>query len=361
MRVLRRVVFPIIWVLIFSVIAVALVKIAFIDGIKDPGEQLVPNAQIQAPVIAANRATVTNTVELPGTVHSDAAVPLRSTAAGKVVYFFVEKGAEVAVGEKIFQIRSEVAPEPETYTPEDSAPANDSPDAPSAPRPIPGPVYSYTDVLAGAAGTLDTLTLLMNQETTVGESAGTIAPGTFSITGSLSTAQQFRLMGKPTTANGTITNGPAPFPCQNVQLSNTNSAAEPNPGNPAEGLGNGAMGPGSTTDGGTGQVSCAVPAEVEVFPGLGATITLTAGEAKDVLTLPLTAVKGSVQNGIVWIAAADGAGAPEERKVELGLNDGDKVEIASGLTEDEQVLEFVPGVDASMPDGQMAGFGPMGG
>lgn len=352
MRVLRRVVFPIVWILIFSIIAVALVKIAFIDGLRDTSEEIFPEARIEAPVIGASRATVTNTVELTGTVESDSAVPVRSTAAGKVVHFFVESGAQLIAGERIFQIRSEVMPEPSAVVMDDS----DDEDS-GASRPAPGPTYSYTDVLATAAGTLDTLTVLMNQDTSVGESVGTISPGTFSISGSLTTAQQFRLMGKPTTATGTVTNGPAPFNCQNVQLSNADAPANAPAANTQD-LG---VMPGTGADTGTGHVSCAVPTDVSVFPGLGATITLTAGEAKDVLTLPLTAVKGSVQNGIVWIPSVDGSDAPEEREVVLGLNDGSQVEIASGLAEGEQVLEFVPGTDALMPEGQMSGYGMMGG
>lgn len=353
MRVLRRVVFPIVWILIFSVIAVALVKIAFIDGLNDSSEEIFPEARVEAPVIEASRATVTNTVELTGTVESDSAVPVRSTAAGKVVHFFVDQGAQLSVGERIFQIRSEVMPEPSAVVVQES----DDDEGSGAPRPAPGPIYSYTNVLATATGTLETLTVLMDQDTSVGESVGTISPGTFSIRGSLTTAQQFRLMGKPTTATGTVTNGPAPFSCQNVQLSNADApanSAAPNDQNPGV-----ISGPG--TDAGTGQVSCAIPTDVTVFPGLGATINLTAGEAKDVLTLPLTAVKGSVQNGIVWISSVDGSAAPEEREVVLGLSDGSQVEIASGLAEGEQVLEFVPGTDALMPDGQMSGFGMMGG
>lgn len=364
MRIMRRIVFPVVWVLIFSVIAVALVKIAFIDGLQDDGEQIIPHARIEAPLIETGRATVRNTVDLTGSVQSNAAIALRSTAAGKVVFFFVDKGAHVAAGDKIFQIRSEVLSEP------DAAPAAPAePDAPIVPAP--GPVYSYTDVVATAEGTLETLTLLLNQETSVGENAGTISPGTFSITGSLTTAQQLRLMGKPTTATGTVTNGPAPFGCQNVQISNSKTPGESNPGaQNAPGMDPAAasvpgfdpgVGQGPPVENGSGQVSCAVPMNIVVFPGLGATITLVAGEAKDVLTLPLTAVKGSVQNGIVWIPAADGAGAPQERPVVLGLNDGEKVEISSGLTEGEAVLEFVPGTDALLPEGQMPGFGPMRG
>lgn len=354
MRVLRRIVFPILWLVLFSIIAAALVKMAFFDGLKETGEEMLPGAVIQAPVIETARGTVTNTVELTGAVQSDTAVPVRSTAAGKVVYFFVEEGAQVAAGDRLFQIRAEVAPDPAAFVPE---PVSDDDDAPAAPSAPPAPVYSYTDVLAPAAGTLDTLTVLLDQEISVGDNAGTVAPGTFSITGSLSTAQQFRLLGKPTTATGTVTNGPAPFACQNVQLSNKDTAAD-NSQNTDPGMG--AVGP-VQGEGGSGQVSCAVPVDVTVFPGLGATITLVAGESQNVLTLPLTAVKGSVQNGLVWLPPADGAGAPEERKVVLGLNDGEHVEIVEGLAEGDPVLEFVPGVDAVMPDGQMPGFGMMGG
>ncbi|MHA7271523.1 efflux RND transporter periplasmic adaptor subunit [Arthrobacter sp. HLT1-20] len=358
MRVLRRVIFPIVWVLIFAVIAMALVKLAFVDGLKDEGEQLVPQAQIGAPVTAVNRATVTNTVELAGTVQSDAAVPVRATAAGKVVFFFVEKGAQLAAGDRIFQVRSEVVADPSAVVaPDDGGTADTAKNPPAAPA----PVYAFTDVLAPVAGTLDTLSVLLNQELSVGDNAGSVSPGTFSITGTLTTAQQFRLLGKPATASGTVTNGPAPFKCNDVQLSNKKSDGGTGVG---AAMIPGAMVPGAPVtpeETGTGQVSCAVPVGTAVFPGLGATITLTAGEAKDVLTLPLTAVKGSVQNGLVWVPGVDGSGAPQERKVVLGLNDGDVVEIRTGLAEGEQVLEFVPGADAVVPNGQMAGFGPMGG
>jgi multidrug efflux pump subunit AcrA (membrane-fusion protein) len=80
-------------------------------------------------------------------------------------------------------------------------------------------------------------------------------------------------------------------------------------------------------------------------------MTVSAGVAADVVTVPLTSVKGSVKDGIVWLAGATG-GAPEERKVQLGLNDGSVVEVVSGLAEGEQVLEFVPGAPAA-PDPMM--------
>ena len=348
MRVLRRVVLPVLWLVVFAIIASALVKLAFFDGLKDQGEPIVPGAGAQASVIGTARGTVTNTVELTGSVQSDPAVPVRITAVGKVVYFFVQQGSEVAAGDSLFQVRAELPPVPAETLPD----SGDEGAAPAAPAAPPTPIYTYTDVFAPAAGTLDTLTVLLNQEVSIGETAGTIAPDSFSITGSLSVEQQFRLVGKPTSATGTVTNGPAPFACENVELSNKKSTPD---NNQDPGMG------GSPGGGGSGQVSCAVPAEVTVFPGLGATIALTAGESQNVLTLPVTAVKGSVQNGLVWRPAEDGSGEPQEHKVVLGLNDGEKVEIVEGLAEGDQVLEFVPGADAVLPDGPMVGFGKVDG
>jgi hypothetical protein len=123
-------------------------------------------------------------------------------------------------------------------------------------------------------------------------------------------------------------------------------------------------------------------------------MTVTAGEAINVVTVPLTSVEGSVKEGIVWLAGADmnpsaggvviggsagpapagpapadgtpaggPAGEPQQRKVQLGLNDGARVEVVSGLAEGESVLEFIPGAPAQVPAGPQFGgpVFPMGG
>ena len=65
------------------------------------------------------------------------------------------------------------------------------------------------------------------------------------------------------------------------------------------------------------------------------------------LVVPVTAVQGSVQQGNVWVVGADGA--QEERAVVLGLTDGDQVEVREGLAEGDQVLQFVPVPDDTVP------------
>ncbi|WP_017197795.1 efflux RND transporter periplasmic adaptor subunit [Arthrobacter sp. M2012083] len=360
----RRVILPVAWLLVFAIIAVALVKIAFVDGLESAAAEPAPLAQVDIPVVPATRATVTNTVEIKGTVQSDAAQTVRSTSAGKVVQVFVEQGATVAKGEVLFQVKAERAVAA-TQTSQEG------------PQTAPKPVYDYFDILAPGAGTLQQLTTLIDQQVTVGESVGKIDPGTYTVAGSVTAAQQYRLLGKPGPAEIALVGGPAPFQCADVTLKNNASddggaasgGLAATGGGAGMGVGAAIAGPGGGNqpeEGGTptGTLSCPVPSGQQVFAGLGATMTVSAGVAPDVVTVPLTSVKGSVKDGIVWIAGPGGTGAaPEQRTVQLGLNDGSVVEVTSGLTEGEQVLEFVPGApavhDPLMGPGQ-AVYGPMG-
>ncbi len=360
----RRVILPVAWLLVFAIIAVALVKIAFVDGLESAGAEPAPLAQVDIPVVPATRTTVTNTVQIKGTVQSDAAEPVRSTSAGKVIKIFVDQGATVAKGDALFQVKAE-RPVTSTATSKDGTPTT------------PKPVYDYFDVLAPSAGTVQSLSTLIDQQVTVGESVGKIDPGTYTVAGPVTAAQQYRLLGKPGPAEIALVGGPAPFQCAEVTLKNNASddggasgGLAATGGGAGMGVGAAIPGPGSggsqPEEGGTptGTLSCAIPAGPEVFAGLGATMTVSAGVAPDVVTVPLTSVKGSVKDGIVWIAGPGGTGAaPEQRTVQLGLNDGSVVEVTSGLAEGEQVLEFVPGAPAApnpmMGPGQVA-YAPAG-
>ncbi len=389
---------PVAWLAVFAVIAVALVKIAFVDGMK-PGPSVAgPAAEVTTPVVQATRATVTNTVQVAATIQSDAPAGVRSTAAGKVTHIFLSPGAKVAAGDKLYQVRAEVPAEPAADAGQPTTAAG-QPGGPVTQPVRSGPSYTYTDVLAPVAGDLETLTVLMDQQVGVGEVTGTVNPGTFTISGSVDAAQQYRLLSKPASAKITVVGGPAPFECPSVVLKSLVSDGSGSVGGGNGGLSGGAgmsvpfataiPGGGAAEQGGspTGTISCAVPGGVQVFAGLGATMTVTAGQATDVITVPLTSVEGSVTEGSVWLApagaasgpaAAPGAaggepagapaggppGEPQKRKVQLGLNDGSVVEIVSGLAEGEAVLEFIPGAPAQMQPGpQFAGPGsyPAGG
>ncbi|MEZ2372375.1 hypothetical protein [Arthrobacter sp. RCC_34] len=429
MKFFRRAVLPSLWLVLGAVIAASLVKIAFVDGVKGAEQVSAPEVGFEAPVVPAGRATVSNVVEVKGAVQADPAVPVRSTEAGTVVYLYISSGKPVAEGSPLFQVRKVREAQNESSATGDSS-QNQEAGQEAAKSPVKqAPVqYDYLDVLAPSAGVLKDFTALLGQQVTVGENLGAVDPGTYSVTGSLDAQQQYRLLDRPAKAEVTVTGGPAPFTCSDVALGKATGSADSKTstdsgaGGASGGAGRPGPGPGQGTgasDGGstaTGTVSCPVPATVKVFPGLGATLKLTAGVAENVLTVPLTAVKGSFQEGTVWVkstgsggseggqpaepgegaagkgaavqgnsgqgnpgqGAAAGGGSVAaaggtsvtpagfvERKVSLGLSDGVQVQVTKGLKEGEQILEFLPGVPA--PQGQggpgsgPAGFSPMGG
>nr|WP_253340575.1 efflux RND transporter periplasmic adaptor subunit [Neisseria sp. HSC-16F19] len=64
--------------------------------------------------------------------------------------------------------------------------------------------------------------------------------------------------------------------------------------------------------------------------------TITISEAKDVLTVPSMAVKQ--RKGERYVRVLDEKGQPQERTVTVGISDGTRTEIKSGLEENEQVV-----------------------
>ena len=345
MSTIRSVVFPALRLVVWAVIAVALVALAFRGGDgggSSPAGPGAPTLELTSPIVPVARGTVENTVNVQGTVVADAALPVKATAAGTVRRVLVPAGSAVSAGQALLEIRSEEERPPVVGTDPDGNPTT----TPQAPR-----VRTAT-VTAPGAGTLASVDVLVDQIVAVGDVVGKVSPGTLSVTATLTQTDQFRLLAPPATAEVEVQGGPAPFTCTGLVLgAPTADAGQP----PQDG---GGM-PGAPASGGT-TARCAVPAGTTVFAGMGATMRVQAGLAEDVLVVPVTAVQGSVQQGNVWVVGDDGA--HEERAVTLGLTDGEQMEVREGLAEGEQVLQFVPVPDDAPIDpmtGQPIG-GPIG-
>ncbi|WP_346618999.1 HlyD family efflux transporter periplasmic adaptor subunit [Blastococcus montanus] len=340
MGAVRTIAFPALRLVVWAVIAVALVVLAFRGGAGDTAAGSGPGAptlDLASPPIPVARGSVANTVTVSGTVVADAPVAVKATAAGTVRRILVATGSAVTAGQPVLEVRFEEEQPPVTGTDAEGNPT-------STPRP---PKVRTVTVPAPSAGTLAELDVLVDQVVAVGDTIGQISPGTLSVTAPLTQAEQFRLLAPPSTAEVTVQGGPAPFTCTGLVLG---AATGPSPDG---GAGGDPMAPPST--GGT-TARCAVPPDVTVFAGMGATVAVSAGTAEDVLVVPVTAVQGSVQQGNVWVVGADGA--EEQRAVALGLTDGEQIEVREGLAEGEQILQFVPVPDDSVQD-QMTG-GPYG-
>ncbi|WP_369963749.1 efflux RND transporter periplasmic adaptor subunit [Leifsonia sp. EB34] len=338
---MRRWVFPVIRIVIVAAIAVALVKLAFFpSGETRASDPATPTGQLTDPVATVTTGTIVNDVTVTGSIVADDAVPARATAAGTVNKVQATVGRPVDAGAVLFDIRVETPRDPVLET------APDGTQSMTERK----PAISYTEVTAPIAGVLSELPVLAGQSVAIGDTAGSVAPPSFSVSATLPAEQQYRLIHRPTEASVTVKGGPAPFTCTGLTITTppaTASNAAPN----AE--------PGTSGSGGAGDstttVRCAVPAEVTVFAGLSADVTISAGRAENVLTVPTTAVKGSAEKGIVYVPGEKG-GEPREVEVALGLTDGTSVEVAGGLKEGDSVLQFVPG--AATPEG---GCVPMGG
>lgn len=353
MSAVRTVVLPVLRLLVWAVIAVALVVLAFRGG--GGGEDtaagpVAPAVDLSSPTVPVTRGTVSNTVTVSGTVVADAAVPVRATKAGTVRRLLVGEGADVTEGQPLLEIRWEEEVAPVTGT----GPGGEPTETPQPPR-----VRTAT-VPAPAAGRLTGLDVLVEQVVAVGDRIGAVSPGTLSVTATLTQDEQFRLLTPPAVAEVTVQGGPAPFECTGLVLGvpETGDAGGDGADGGASGGGVDPMTGAPLPAGGAGtSARCAVPPGTTVFAGMGATVAVQAGLAEDVLVVPVTAVQGSVQNGVVWLVGPDGA--QEERPVALGLTDGAVVEIREGLAEGDQVLEFVP-VPDDTPVDPMTGQ-PMGG
>ncbi|MBR5951206.1 MAG: efflux RND transporter periplasmic adaptor subunit, partial [Actinomycetaceae bacterium] len=243
---------------------------------------------------------------------------------GEIASIAVTDGQDVAKGARIAQIRQAVeGKETYSYDSEGNQIVN------------PGrTTYRTHWVTAPVDGTVH-LTAVLNQNVNAGDSIGNVPPKTHSVVAQLTADQMYRLTTSPETARVSVKNGPQPFDCTGLKIT-TNSGSAGEDGVTATNI----------------EARCPIPADVRVFPGQTATLTINAGEVKDVLTVPATAVEGRYQKGYVY--TPDG----KQKEVEIGLTDGNLVEIRSGLEEGEEILEYVPGGEtAAMECNPMTGEG----
>ncbi len=311
MSVARKWVFPILRIVVFAAIAVALVKLAFFGSSTAGAGGELPTGGVVDPQVPAMIGTISNDVVLSGTVKADDAVPVKAPLGGEVIQLDVGVGSVVAAGQQLGIVKG----------------SNSS-----------GRTVTVA-IAAPVAGTVSALSLVVSQQTTAGTVVAQIAPPGFYVTASVQPVDRYRLATAPTEATVTVTGGPAPFTC--VDLTVTTPLAGSGGAGDGENPGSGDPGAGSGTT-----ARCVVPVDVTVFPDLSAQMTISAGVAENVLVVPVTSVLGSAESGVVYVVTDPETGATEEREVTLGLSDGINVEVVDGLEEGELVLQFVPGAPA---------------
>lgn len=329
-------VFSVIKVLIAAVIAVALVKFAFFPNNPDADAAagLDPTADFGAVTVQPEKASIKNSLKLEGTIENDPASSVKTGLGGEVAQVYVADGQAVNAGDSILLMKKEM-PGQDTVTK----------DADGNETVVPGkPWFKQEWVQAPVAGTVE-LDALVSQQFGVGDVVAKVQPATFSAVASVTPDQMYRMQQVPASAEVTIKDGPAPFACTGLTIKAGQAQSAAKKGD-------------SGGEGGTAiQARCAIPGEQRVFPGLQVKMAVVAGEANDVLTLPVTAVEGRFQNGYVYVPSKNPK-KPKKIAVELGMTDGSRIEIKSGLKAKQKVLEFVPGTgDTAMQCDPVTGEG----
>ncbi|MFT0848330.1 efflux RND transporter periplasmic adaptor subunit [Actinomycetaceae bacterium L2_0104] len=307
--------------LVWTIIAVALVKVAFFPSTEaNENDGLEPGGQYGQLTVLPEVASITNSLALDGTVQSDPSSSIKATFEGQVTEFYVNDGATVNEGDTLLILERE-EPGPDVVTQDEEGNEVVTPGE---------TVWKHKYITAPASGTVS-FTAILNQQFVIGDSLGTVQPPTFSAVSALTPDQMYRIQDVPSKATITIKNGPAPFECEGLEIV-TPQDAQPTSPESSEG--------GEPTA--TIQARCAIPDGQKVFAGLQVTMDIVAGEATDVLTLPASAVEGRYQKGFVYAPTED-PDKPKKIEVELGLTDGMRVQITGGIEPEQELLEFIPG------------------
>lgn len=311
------------------IICVALIKIAFFPSQKT--DEATPSADFSPVTTQAEVGDISNTLTLAAAVQLDPSQTAKATASGTVFKLNVSDGDAVGEGDTLFVIRKETPQEPLQGVDEMGNPT-------MKPRPN---LIQDVAVKSPCSGKV-TLSVIKNQDVMVGQDVARVQPQTFSVSATLAPDQLYRIAQMPETATVTIKDGPAPFECGSLRTASPAAAAADPTG----------MSGGSTSsDGGSLQAVCSVPAEVKAFAGLSATMEIQAGHAEKAVLVPVSAVEGRFESGFVFQPAAQKGDEPKKIPVKLGITDGQKIQITEGLKEGDEVLEFAPGQNMPTEDG----------
>jgi hypothetical protein len=352
METVRRIVFPIIWMVILLVIALALGKLAFFPSSQagtpsDDGAS--PTADYdEYATVTAEKGDIDSTLTLDGQVQADDSTPLLATHAGEINKIWARNGDTVTKGQQILQVREEAEPEMADETEDDA-------DAP-APAPQPqAPTYHYYTLVASKTGTLRELDQVEGQSLEIGDTVAQLSPDTYSITADLTPEQQLQLLGtdgkvrKDLDASADLPTTKDPVACTAPKIDEKSEkdleGEDPEPtGEYDDMTGEEVMGSPAAA-----QLRCPVPEGTTIVPGLSVPVTVDLGDAKDVVTVPTTAVEGELDKGVVYTLDEE-SGEPTKKDVTLGLRGEDVVEVTDGLKEGDEVLQFVPGVQNDEDD-----------
>ncbi len=264
--------------------------------------------------------TVSSLLVLDATVQPEPGKALKANRGGTVTHLWLDNGDTVENGAPIVNVA--VPAEQGAGEDEDGETA--------------GPTTSEVTLYAPAAGTIKGMgDLQVGDVLEPGAKVATVAPDQFRAVATVPANDLYRLYEDPDDIMLKIDKGPPATPCEFIGL----GAAEEGGASVEEG--SDPFADESDSGGGPGaELSCRVPSDLRVFDGVKGKLSVSTGEAEDVVVVPVTAVRGTAEEGQVVVV--DESGSEEPREVSLGLSDGQFVEVTEGLSVGESILDPVP-------------------
>lgn len=250
--------------------------------------------------------TIKSTIVLDGTVVRDGAVTVTAPVAGQVQGDSPALGSPVKLGDRILAVRMAAL-------------------GASAPPGDPSPAATFTGPLVVARspveGLVTNIVVRPGQTVLKDEPLAMVSPMSFRIEAVVIPELLFRFYGPPLEVRAQFDRGPAPFECPFISIGARIEQGSDPQASPVV-------------------VSCQAPDDVMLFAGVKARVAVTTAVAANVIAIPLAALDGTVDRGVVTVVKPNAE--RERREVELGVNDGVLVEVRSGLLIGEKILKLAP-------------------
>lgn len=268
--------------------------------------------------IEVELGTVSSLLVLDATVRPEPGRALKAPKGGTVTHLWLNNGDAVENGAPIINVKVPA---------ETTAGADEEGEEAAA--------FTEVSLYAPTAGTIKGMgDVQVGDVLEPGATVATVAPDQFRAVATVPANDLYRLYEDPDDIMLKIDKGPPASECSFISLGSGEGGA------PAEQSAQDELGEETEGGGGGAELSCRVPANLQVFDGVQGQMSVSTGEAEDVVVIPVTAVRGTSEEGEVLVVAEDGSEEP--REVTLGLSDGQFVEVTGGLEVGDTIMDPVP-------------------
>jgi multidrug efflux pump subunit AcrA (membrane-fusion protein) len=263
-------------------------------------------------VAEVTAGSIRSTVTLQGVVVRENTQNVPAPISGTLTQLSVRPGDAVAAGDNLATVTLSLNPSP--------SPSSSFNGQSPSPSPSFSPITESVD--APIAGTVGKLTAAKGQFVVSGQTLLTVIPSRFDVIASVPQDQLYRFYTQPLSIQVLVPKQAEPIDCSYQSI-----------------------GQNLPTTGATAvlqdeiDLRCVLPDGTSVFPGVRGKVIAVTAEVDDALTLPVSAVERGPNGtaGVVWLV--EKGKAPVRTNVTVGITDGRRIQIVSGLFAGQKVRD----------------------